>query len=48
MNKVIEKFPYDISPVVMEEYVNEELDDINQNYLIEENEAEVHDEDGDE
>ena len=47
LNKVIEKSPDEKSPVVMEEYVNKELDYSNHNYLVEENKTEVHDEEGD-
>ena len=44
--EVIDELPDDTSPVVMKDCVNWELDHINQNGLIEENETEVHDEEG--
>ena len=46
MNRVIEEFPDDTTPVVTEECVKDELDDGDQNDLIEGNETEVHDKEG--
>ena len=37
--QVIDEFPDDTLPVMMEDDLNEEIDDRNQNYLIEENEV---------
>ena len=45
LNRFIEEFPDDTSPVVMEECVNYELDYENKNNAIEENHTTVNDED---
>ena len=44
LGEVIDECPYDTYPVLVEDSVNEELDDINQNDLIQENETEVNNE----
>ena len=44
LEEVIYERPYDTSPAKSEYRVNEELDDINQNYFIEKDETFVHDE----
>ena len=46
LEEVIYEWPYDISLFVIEDCVNEKLGDSNKNYLIEENEIEAHDEEG--
>ena len=43
LEQVIDEWPYETSPVVMEYCVNEELDNSNQHYLIELNDTEVYD-----
>ena len=45
LKKVIEKWAYDTSPVVMEEFVNDEVDYDNKHILIEENETKLNYED---
>ena len=46
LEELINESPYETSPVVMKDYINAELEDINHQDLIEENETEVHDEVG--
>ena len=46
LEEVIYEWTYDISLFVIEDCVNEKLGDSNKNYLIEENEIEAHDEEG--
>ena len=44
LEEVIDEWPDDTNPVVMEDFVNEELENRNQNDFIDENETELHDE----
>ena len=48
LEKVMEAFPDDTSPAMMEDRGSKELDDINQNYFNEENETGLDDEEGEE
>ena len=45
MKKVVKEFPDDTSPVVMNEYVNDEDYDKNKRNLVKENETKLNDED---
>ena len=36
---ITDEFPYDTYPVVMEDYVNDEHEDIIKNYLVKENDT---------
>ena len=42
--EAIYECPYDTTPVVIEQFVNGEIYNGNQNYLIEEDKTELHDE----